>query len=543
MNLNNFKTSKHNRRGIALMLVMVAILVTGTMAVAYFGSRDNSIAISSNVEASARARAVAESGLDLAIAILETNSDWRTQHTDGVILDSFAFGGGEITLTVYDSETDLPPTETTNKVSITILSSVGGIAQTTVATATIIPYEEEYDVDYSEYAIFAQSEINIQDVASVQQWSSSPLSAQQSPLQIGTLATNPMAVQIDSSGQHSNLFLHALSNASSMVSSTISSSFELSNVAPFPTPPLPPTHSNELTFIDNDNPHSDKDNEDDGKDELNNRLDNRNKETPLHNWAHSFSNGNYKSSRKETMLFLSNGEYEIDDFYLDASNQLIIQGDVTLTIDDDFILDNTSIILERDATLTLHINGDVDINSSYIGNENHSVNSWSDPGKIQLFGHNNSDWKITGASTIKGEIYAPEGEVEMSGIATLCGRIAAEEVTLRGASRLLYDQTLDHGGFGDVTSSLYDDAGALLAGVQQLTRLDPILIDALYQLEISSENNQFLNWQDWWSTPTERPNEVIYALLVYGMDAHRWESLARNARRARDSTYASVMDQ
>ena len=70
------------RRGIALMLVMVAILVTGGMAIAYFGSRDNSIAISTNVEASTRARAVAESGLDLAIAILETDSNWRTDHVD-----------------------------------------------------------------------------------------------------------------------------------------------------------------------------------------------------------------------------------------------------------------------------------------------------------------------------------------------------------------------------------------------------------------------------------------------------------------------------
>ncbi|MBT6269685.1 MAG: hypothetical protein HOI88_04985 [Phycisphaerae bacterium] len=533
MTLNNFKTSKHNRRGIALMLVMVAILVTGTMAVAYFGSRDNSIAISSNVEASARARAVAESGLDLAIAILETNSDWRTQHTAGVILDSFAFGGGEITLTVYDSETDLPPTETTNKVSITILSSVNGIAQTTAATATIIPYEEEYDVDYSEYAIFAQSEINIQDVASVQQWRASPLAAQQSPLQIGTLATNPMAVQIDSLGQHSNLFLHALSNASSMVSSTISSSFELSNVAPFPTPPLPPTHSDELTFVN-----------DDKDDDHKNRRNDKNRGTSTNNWYRSFVKDNDNNShRNKKNLYLINGEYEINELYLDNREQLTIQGDVTLTIKDDFVLNNTSIIIENDATLTLHINGDVDINSSYIGNENHSVNSWSDPSRIQIFGHDDSDWNITGASTIKGEIYAPECEVEMSGIATLCGRIAANEVALSGASRLLYDQTLDHGGFGDVTSSLYDDTGALLDGIQQLTRLDPILIDALYQIETSSENNQFLNWQDWWSTPTERPNEVVYALLVYGIDAHRWESLARNARRARDSTYASVMDQ
>ncbi|HIN09677.1 MAG TPA: hypothetical protein EYM64_03780, partial [Phycisphaerales bacterium] len=66
------------RRGIASMLVMVAILVTGAMAVAYFGSRDNSIAISRNVEASTRARVVAESGLDLAVAILQTDADWRT---------------------------------------------------------------------------------------------------------------------------------------------------------------------------------------------------------------------------------------------------------------------------------------------------------------------------------------------------------------------------------------------------------------------------------------------------------------------------------
>jgi len=211
------------RRGIALMLVMVAILVTGSMAVAYFGSRDNSIAISSNVEAAARARAVAESGLDLAVAILETDSDWRVQHVDGVILDSFAFLGGKITLTIIDTVTDLPPTESTNKVEITILSSVGGITQTTKATATIFPDEEEFDVDYSEFALFSQSQLTIRDVASVQQWVASPLGTQQNPIQIGTLAASPMSVQINSWGQNSELELHTLSTSSSMVSSSMTS--------------------------------------------------------------------------------------------------------------------------------------------------------------------------------------------------------------------------------------------------------------------------------------------------------------------------------
>ena len=55
----------YERRGIALMLVMVAILVTGTMAVAYFGSADNANEIGENITCAAEARAVAESGLEL----------------------------------------------------------------------------------------------------------------------------------------------------------------------------------------------------------------------------------------------------------------------------------------------------------------------------------------------------------------------------------------------------------------------------------------------------------------------------------------------
>ena len=117
-------------RGIALMLVMVAILVTGTMAVAYFGSRDNSIAIGVNIESAARARAGAESGLELAIAILETDTDWQTQHADGVLLWGLQIGDGVISITILDANTDLPPTEETSEVEITVTSSIGQVSQT-----------------------------------------------------------------------------------------------------------------------------------------------------------------------------------------------------------------------------------------------------------------------------------------------------------------------------------------------------------------------------------------------------------------------------
>ena len=91
------KMQKHNRRGIALMFVMIAVLVTGSMAVAYFGSRDNSIAISSNIATATQARIAAETGVDLAIAILETDVDWRTTHIDGVVLSDYMFGKSKLT--------------------------------------------------------------------------------------------------------------------------------------------------------------------------------------------------------------------------------------------------------------------------------------------------------------------------------------------------------------------------------------------------------------------------------------------------------------
>jgi hypothetical protein len=497
------------RRGIALMLVMVAILVTGSMAVAYFGSRDNSIAISMNVEAAARARAVAESGLDLAVAILETDSDWRVQHVDGVILDSFAFGGGEITLIIIDTDTDSPPTESTNKVEITILSSVGGITQTTKATATIFPDEEEFDVDYSEFALFSQSHLTIRDVASVQQWTASPLGNQQNTVQIGTLATSPMSVQINSWGQNSNLELHTLSTASSMVSSSLTSNRSFSEHPPFPKSPDPPQNAAPLELPTN-------------------------KHHSSHSsiWSQNFTTGITNTFGKNFNTFdVYEGAYEIDTLQLNSNQPVVIHGDVTLSIKNTLTLNSASIELAQDATLTVHVGGDVKITSSYIGNENHSINSWSDPSRVQLFGHNDTDWDLRGTTTIKGEIYAPESDIELTGLSTICGRIAAEEITLRGASRLLYDQTLDHGGFADDSSSLYDDDGTMLEGLRQLAQLDPVLISSLQQAAFAVIDDEYGSWQDWWSSPTQRPNEVIYTIVVYGVDARRWESLARQARR------------
>ena len=96
-------------RGIAMMLVLFCVTIATILATAYLVSRDNSLAISRNSSAASRARWAALSGLETAVAILQTDTDWRANHTNGMLLDGYPLAGATVTVTALDIETDLAP--------------------------------------------------------------------------------------------------------------------------------------------------------------------------------------------------------------------------------------------------------------------------------------------------------------------------------------------------------------------------------------------------------------------------------------------------
>lgn len=501
------------RRGIALMLVMIAILVTGGMAVAYFGSRDNSVAISANITSASNARTVAESGLDLAVAILETDAPWRTTHVDGIILQDYPVGAGTISITITDSETGMPPTLSTLEVNIVVESTVDGRTQITEANAVIFPNDDEFDVDYSEFAMFASQRISVLGASSVQNWSASPMSSSE-PVQIGTLARNPMAVQFDRLNRSDPLSLHTAKDASSMITSSSLSTNEFTDYLPFLSPPPPPIHANQLSISSNEH-----------------------EEDSLSLWVSQFTSDSSNSPFGDShTLSIDEGSYIVNELYISSGTRVEIHGDVVINVEDELTMEHANIILAEDATLTLHLGGDVEINSSYIGNEKRTAQSWMDPSRIQLFGQSDDEWTITGTSMLKAELYAPSSDIELSGISTICGRIAAENISMQGASRLLYDRSLDHGGFADHESPLYEEDGSLLNEVKQLTQLDEFALDSLQRaMTDSSFNNDEFSMRDyspsnWRNEPTLRPNDVVYMLVVYGVDTRHWEETARELR-------------
>lgn len=509
--------TNHQRRGVALMLVMITVLITGGMAVAYFGSRDNSISISQNIQKSTEARIAAESGVELAIAILETDFDWRTEHINGVILNDFEFGNSHFTITITDSDTNLPPNEDSSNVEISIQSTVGGVTQKMLATATVIPLDNEFDVDFSEFAIFAESEIKIQDVSTIKRWAASPGATTDKTVKLGTLSTRPLAIQ--SSQSLPSIEIHAPKNASSMLSSTRAPINKFSDTPKMLHAPTPDLDSSKVLT------------------QKSMGTTKRTKEHLQSRWTNAFTKNALREQRLADNRTITSGSYTLDTLQLTNGDSIHISGDVELTVTDLFTMDNAEIILADDATLTIYAESEVLIESGYIGDANKSIHSWIDPSRIKLYSNQSHDWNVRGNSMIKGEIYAPKANYEMSEQSVLCGRIAADEVNFTGASRLYYDQLLDQGGYANPDGLLYNDRGEMVSELKQLNTLNKDSIETL-QNHYAQDDDETDYWsgRNWHNTPTERPHEVIYQFVAFGFDAREWESVACKQAQSHAST-------
>ena len=65
-----------SRRGVALLLVLVAMGTATTLTLGWLVSQDNAMPVSRNVIRTSQARSVASSGMELAVAIMQTETAW-----------------------------------------------------------------------------------------------------------------------------------------------------------------------------------------------------------------------------------------------------------------------------------------------------------------------------------------------------------------------------------------------------------------------------------------------------------------------------------
>lgn len=94
-------------RGAALLLVLFALVIATVLALTFANGSATSVAIARNVDRHAQARAIAESGLEVAMRYIQTDADWRTNQAHGDWLVDESFGGGTFTIRGEDADGDL----------------------------------------------------------------------------------------------------------------------------------------------------------------------------------------------------------------------------------------------------------------------------------------------------------------------------------------------------------------------------------------------------------------------------------------------------
>ncbi|MCA9296206.1 MAG: hypothetical protein KC983_06800, partial [Phycisphaerales bacterium] len=217
------------------------------LAVAYLASRDNSAVIGVHITDQTEARWLAQSGLEVGIAVLETGADWRTTHDKGLVLDDFPLGNGTIDLRIMDLATSAPPAESTTDVAIVASATIGDITQQCLATAYVpqAAMHVTVDVDLSEFAVFADDSIAMRGESTITRWSTAPSNLSAPPLSIGTRAVSAHSILLnDDAAAIDTTVFHGPGASAGLIGGTSPNpihDFSLQHDVPLPAPPVPST--------------------------------------------------------------------------------------------------------------------------------------------------------------------------------------------------------------------------------------------------------------------------------------------------------------
>src|SRR3954447_11789191 len=93
--------ARHPRRGMALLLVMIGLIVCTILTAGFLASQGTSIGIARNERDASKSRDIAQTGIDMCYWLIKNRSDWRSGITPGSAwLSNSPVGDGTVTVTV-----------------------------------------------------------------------------------------------------------------------------------------------------------------------------------------------------------------------------------------------------------------------------------------------------------------------------------------------------------------------------------------------------------------------------------------------------------
>lgn len=453
------------RRAIALLLVLVSLGAATILTAAYLASRDNSTMIGQNVTAATEARWGAKTGLDTAIAILETQSDWRTLHTNGRVVSGLALGNSTIDVDLVDLETGLAPRPATTNVGILATAVVGNLAQVATATA-VLPLEGglQVNVGLGEFATTVTDTISLSGTATITRWPNAPLAGMGRRIAVATRATGASAVKISELAAAIDTTVYAPPGASSSLVTNVNGprihEIDMLDPVPVPNPPALPAPP-----------------KDEGAPASTTEL-----AAPIEITFSARSGGVIIQNDVPITLTGTLDIIAEETMHLKSGARISVDGDVTIVVFDDLVMDpGSSIELEAGATLKLFVVDQIQATDAYIGPRRADQGvrdasgelTWSNPATTQIYGATiDTNWTFQNNTVVVGTLYAPAAELRLSGTTALYGNATIRKLSMQDASAIFYDHGLDdNGGFTNPDSAVYQADGRIEAPILGLTSL------------------------------------------------------------------------
>lgn len=482
--------TQRSRRGVAMMLVIIAMGIATVLSTTYLASRSNSETIGENVASAAKSGWSAKAAADIGVAILQTNLNWRAAvAADGTLISNEQIAGGNVTVSLTNLS-GLPPVASDRELVMTVTSTVNGVSSTVQKLVTVTPdatVASAVDTGLNEFTLFATNSLNIAADGAVGIWGASPEALSPRPAKIGVNFTSISSYTVDPAAAITKGALYVPPDAAlSLKDQVTAGQFTGGLVLPVRVPAassltpaafavLPPALPADVTFSG--------------------------QTLPL--LPASYQNVNIKDGSVITIDAANGDLYAFDDLKIEKGSVLVIKGAVKLLVRDDFRVKSASAIEfgSPDASVAMIAYDNVTIEDSSIGfdrsvgfNKQRSRNDplpYASPARFTIVGMDRpvvdaddaddagegdfdpgettstkQDIKIAKNALVIASIHAPEAKVKIEDGSTLFGRASGRRVEVKKNGMILGDPTLDPGaGFTEPDSPLYDANGAPVAGL------------------------------------------------------------------------------
>jgi len=495
--LNPPTRPRASRRGVAMLLVIVAMGSATILTTSYLVSRSNSPGIGENATGAATAHWAARASADIAEAILETEADWRSEASDGILIDNAALGGADVTVYVTDLEGN-PPDGDDRDVLVSVEAIAGGvraIEERLVNVRPDVPVEEAIDPQLNEYAAFAGNEIRFEADALVGVWPRSPAARSGRPAKLGSGFTDFSRFNMDPGALLHNVAFFPDADAGQLLTGvTDEQRFADGAQVPLDVPIRPAALPDGIATLPQANFNGDEVDEDLTLDPADISPG-----TPL-------SEGRYRNLTIEQGAVVTLGEagqrraYSVGDMTIRDASALRVVGDVAIHVRGNLNIQNGSTIEIDEASTgraVIFAANDVQVQDSGLGVEaavaQNTARTWEDvtvyraPSRLKVVtireadgGNSSSSVQIKNQSIAHASLHVPTAQVELNDNSALIGRAAANRLRVHSGSALLYDPVLDRSvGFTATDGPLYNADGTPIDGLQEtIDGLDPLATTA-----------------------------------------------------------------